>query len=180
MLQHGLSLLLYKETVMKIYFIYLILLFSSNYYLEAQPNLILTKPGKPHHYFYQVGDKITYKERSTGEKFSGMIISLNDSTLELAHAPRVKISDISVIYRTRHFFAQAAGAGIVILGIYLPISIINRAIKDEHPIVNEDILIVNGTMLAISGISLLFVTHKIRIGDPWKLQVLDFGRPVYD
>jgi hypothetical protein len=148
--------------------------------IQAQPNLVLTKLGKPRHFYYQVGDRIIYKSAVTGEKFSGIIISLNDSTLELSRAPRIKIQDISVIYRTRHFLSQVAGAGVVVLGVYLPISIANRAIQGERPIIDENLLLVNGTMLGVSGLSYLFLYRKLRIGSPWRLQVLDFGKPVYD
>jgi hypothetical protein len=105
---------------------------------------------------------------------------MTDSTIELARAPRISLKDISTIYRTRHFFSQAAGAGVVILGVYVPISILNNALQHRKPWVNQDIYYVNGPMLAVSGISFVFLTRKFHIGDPWKLQVLDFGHPVYD
>jgi len=137
------------------------------------------KPGKRHHFFYQVGDRITYKDKTTGRKISGAILIMTDTTIELAHAPRISLSNISTVYRTRHFFAQAAGAGIVVLGVYVPISILNRAFQHERPLVNDDILYVNGPMLAISGISFLLLKRKFEIGEHWQLKVMDFGHPVY-
>jgi hypothetical protein len=147
---------------------------------DAQSNLVLMKPGKRHHFFYQVGDRITYVDRTSGRKISGAILIMTDSTIELAHAPRIKISNIATVYRTRHFFAQAAGAGIVVLGVYVPISILNRALQHQRPLVNEDIYYVNGPMLAISGISWLMLNRKFQIGERWQLKVMDFGHPVYD
>ncbi|MBK7173364.1 MAG: hypothetical protein IPH84_09030 [Bacteroidales bacterium] len=146
----------------------------------SQPNLVLSKPGSTKHYFYQVGDRFSYRDRVSGEKHSGVIIILNDSTVELSRAPRINIANIDRIYRTRHFLAQSAGAGVVVLGIYFPISVINRAIQQQHPIIDDDMLIVNGTMLAVSGVSWVFLIKRLKIGDPWKLQVLDFGKPIYD
>lgn len=148
--------------------------------LVAQPNLVLSKHGKRHHFYYQVGDKIVYKDKVSGRKISGVILIMTDSTIELAHAPRININNISTVYRTRHFFVQAASAGVVILGVYVPISIINRALRDERPIVNDDIYYVNGPMLAVSGISLLLLTRKFDTEAKWQLKVLDFGHPVYD
>ena len=146
----------------------------------AQTNLVLMKTGKVHHFYYQAGDRISYKDQKLNHKVSGKILILNDSIVELTNAPRENISDISCIYRTRHFFAQSAGAGVVVLGFLLPISLINRAIQHEHPLVNDDILIVNGSMIAISGISALFLVRKFPIGNKWHIKVLDFGHPVYD
>lgn len=146
----------------------------------SQPNLVLTKRGKPKHFFYQVGDKISYHDKATDRKISGVIISLTDSTLELARAPKISVSNIDKVYRVRHFFAQAAGAGVVVLGIYFPISVINSAFQGYRPIIDEDMMIVNGTMLAVSGVSWLFLVRRIEVGPKWKLEVLDFGRPVYD
>lgn len=120
------------------------------------------------------------KVKGSGEKFSGRILILNDSIIQLNRSPKISIDSIATIYRTRHFFAQAAGSGIVVLGIYFPIGVINRAIRSEHPIIDDDMLIVNGSMLGVSAISALFITRKLNIGDKWKLQVLDFGHPVYN
>lgn len=161
-------------------FIILLLIVSAQNNLLAQPNLVLSRPGKSHHFFYHVGDKIAYQDNSSGYKHSGVIYIMTDSTIELDRAPRINIKDISVVYRTRHFIAQAAGSGIVVLGVYFPISVLNRAFQHEQPIIDKDLLIVNGTMLAVSGIALLFVKRKCRIDKPWKLQVLDFGHPVYN
>jgi hypothetical protein len=166
-----------KRSILLIIFL-ISLIVSQN--CTAQPNLVLSKPGKRHHFFYQVGDRISYKDKISGRKISGTIMIMTDSTIELARAPRIKITDISTVYRTRHFFAQAAGAGIVVLGVYIPISILNNAFQHQRPLVDEDILYVNGPMLAVSGISFIFLTRRFHIGDPWKLQVLDFGHPVYD
>jgi hypothetical protein len=158
----------------------LLILLGTMQIIQAQPNLVLSKPGKTHHFFYQVGDRIVYKDKTSGRKISGTILIMTDSTIELAHAPKINLNNISTVYRTRHFLAQTAGAGIVVLGIYVPISILNRAFQHESPLVNDDIYYVNGPMLAVSGISLIFVTRKFHIGEQWNLKVLDFGHPVYD
>jgi hypothetical protein len=157
----------------------LFLFFAVMNTLIAQPNLVLSKTGKTRHFFYQVGDRISYRDKLSDRRISGTIMIMTDSTIELAQAPHIHIDNISIVYRNRHFFSQAAGAGVVILGVYIPISILNRLLQDEHPVINDDILYVNGPMLAVSGISMLLVTRKFRI-NPWKLQVLDFGRPIYD
>jgi len=149
-------------------------------YVNAQPNLVLSKPGVPRHIYYHLGDRISYQDKSTGYKHSGIIYIMTDSTIELDHAPRININNIRVIYRKRPFLMQAAGSGIVVLGVYFPVSVLNRVFNKEYPIVNNDILIVEGSMLAVSGISWLFLTRHYRIGYPWKLQILDFGHPVYN
>jgi hypothetical protein len=164
---------------MKAFNCLLLLSFFSGSLLLAQPNLVLTKPGSSRHYFYQVGDRITFQARQSREKLSGIIVSLNDSTIVLSRAPRMNIHDIRVIYRTRPFLAQAAGAGVIVLGVYVPISILNRAFQHERPLIDDDLLLVNGTMLGVSAISWLFLNKKIRIGNPWKIAVYDFGKPVY-
>ena len=146
----------------------------------AQPNLVLLKAGQHRHYYYQVGDRITYKDKLSDHKITGRISSLDDSSFQIAAAPRVKLSEVSTIYRTRHFLAQAAGAGVVVIGVFFPISVINRAIQHESPLINEDVMIVNGSMLAVSGISALFVVRKFHIGEEWRVKVMDFGHPVYD
>ncbi|MBK7213407.1 MAG: hypothetical protein IPH88_08985 [Bacteroidales bacterium] len=167
-----------KRSIITFYLIgFLVLHFSS---LVAQPTLVLTKAGKTNHIFYKAGDRISLKAKGSGEKFSGRILILNDSIIQLNRSPKISTDSIATIYRTRHFFAQAAGSGIVVLGIYFPIGVINRAIRSERPIIDEDMLIVNGTMLGVSAISALFITRKLNIGDKWKLQVLDFGHPVYN
>jgi hypothetical protein len=53
--------------------------------LDAQPNLVLSKPGSNRHFFYQVGDKITLKDKRTDRKVTGYITVLNDSTLEIGN-----------------------------------------------------------------------------------------------
>lgn len=148
--------------------------------MSAQPNLVLSKPGKTRHFFYQAGDRIIYRDKRSGERLSGTILILNDSLMEISRAPRIRIDQIDRVYRTRHFLAQAAGAGVVVLGVYFPISVINRAIQKQYPVINDDVLLVNGSMLAVSGLSALFLNRKFKIGDPWKLKVMDFGRPILD
>jgi len=148
--------------------------------LDAQPNLVLSKPGSNRHFFYQVGDKITLKDKRTDRKVTGYITVLNDSTLEIGKYGRISVSDIATIYRVRPFLKQAAAAGTVVLGVYLPMSILGNVITGQSPILNEDILLVNGTMLVVSGLSRLFVVRRFKIHDPWKLQIMDFGHPVYD
>ncbi|NVO20579.1 MAG: hypothetical protein HXX13_12840 [Bacteroidetes bacterium] len=147
---------------------------------SAQPNLVLMKPGKVHHIFYQVGDRITYKDKISGSKISGMIMNMTDSTIELAHAPRINIKNIETIYRTRHFFSQGAAAGIVVLGVYVPISMINNAVHNEPLIRKDDVIYLFGPMLAVSGISWLLLVHKYQVGEKWQLKVMDFGHPVYN
>jgi hypothetical protein len=168
--------------IMQRYIVVFCFLFFPGLLLTAysQPNLMLSKPGKRHHFFYQVGDRITYKDKSTGRKISGAILIMTDSSIELAHAPRINFTNIETVYRTRHFFSQAAAAGVVVLGLYVPISILNRAFQHQHPLINEDIYYVNGPMLAVSGISMLLVNRKFHIGEHWRLQVIDFGHPVYN
>jgi len=159
---------------------FLIILIVPAFYATAQPNLVLSKPGKVRHYFYQAGDRISYRDKRSGERFSGTILILNDSMMEISKAPRIRVDQIDRIYRTRYFLAQAAGAGVVVLGVYFPISVINRALQRQHPLINDDVLIVNGSMLAVSGVSALFLNRKFKIGNPWKLKVMDFGRPILD
>lgn len=118
--------------------------------------------------------------KGSNEKFSGNILILNDSLIQLNRSPKIPIESIATVYRTRYFFAQAAGSGIVVLGIYFPIGVINRAIRSEHPIIDDDMLLLNGSMLGVSAISMLFITKKINVGSKWKLQVLDFGHPVFN
>jgi hypothetical protein len=156
-----------------------IFLYSSQICL-AQPTLVLLKPGKNHHFYYQIGDKVSYMDKTSGRKLSGKILILTDSTLELDRAPRIRLSNISIVYRTRYFFEEAAGAGIIILGVYVPISILNRAFHHQHPLVDDDIYYLNGPMLAISGISMLLITRRFRLGEHWRIEVLDFGHPVYN
>jgi len=164
----------------KLPFFFLVVFLGITQISLTQPSLVLSKPGKRHHFYYQVGDKITYMDKASGRKISGPILILTDSSLELAHAPRINLNSISTVYRTRYFFAQAAAAGIIILGVYIPISILNRAFQHERPLVNDDLYYVNGPMLAVSGISMLLLNRKFHMGKQWRLQVLDFGHPVYN
>ena len=147
-------------------------------FLSAQPNLVISKPGKTRHFYYQPGDKIEFRDQA-GKRHSGVILILNDSAFALARSPLQPISTIRIIYRHRYFFTKTAELGVAGVLLYFPISVINRALQKEKPLVGKEQFITHGAVLSATGISLLFLHKKFKIGEPWKLQVLDFGRPIY-
>jgi hypothetical protein len=62
----------------------------------------------------------------------------------------------------------------VAAGAYAGGSMINRAIHDESPLIDNTVPIVSGSFIALGTVSYLFRHKHCKMEDGWQMKVLDF------
>lgn len=142
--------------------------------LDAQKVLLLQKPGTPTRFFYHVGDKISVLTGTPQFTANGEITYIDDSVFTLNRNFTFSIANVDVVVRKRHWFYVSWSKFFAAAVLYAGGSMINRAIHDEEPLIDNTIPIVGGSFIAMGTASYLLRYRKCKIEDPWLLKVLNY------
>lgn len=143
--------------------------------LIAQRVLLVEKPGRFKNYKYFVGNDIVLKTAPYGEKHEGVIHEVTDTSILINFDNEIMIEDIEMILRPRWGLnllskvTRVAGAG------YFILDVVNRAINNQSPVVNENTLMISAGLVAFSYALVPFHDKRIKKGEKWRIKVLNMS-----
>jgi hypothetical protein len=147
--------------------------------LIGQKTLMIEKIGTSRRFFLQEQDHVKMRFKNPDTLLAGKLWSIEEDqiVIQSMRSYPVALADITTVYR--HFSFPVTVAGLAVTGglMLFGIITINHLINNEQVFTN-DMFVLTGSMLAIGGISFALSSKRYRIGDRWKVKILDY--PVYD
>jgi hypothetical protein len=140
----------------------------------AQKTLMIEKVGTSRRFFFHEGDYIKIRAIHPDTLIEGKIWAIRDSTISI-HGWRTmtfSISDIKAVYRNIHFLQKLSKYAAIGGGVLFGVIVFNHLINNEQVFTN-DLFIISGSFLAISGVSFLLSEQKYKTGERWKIKILD-------
>ena len=152
----------------------LLLLLTSSLLAVAQKTLLVEKTGANAKYFYNTGDKIKLKSSACKNLIKGEIICIRDSSLTIFQlkSTEVELKDIICVFRQ---FEKPKKVGIKFceFGAVIFLVMVFNNLINNSPAFNQYVFIVSGVFLGTGVISLALSQRPCRIGDRWKVKILD-------
>lgn len=148
--------------------------------LFSQRILILEKPGTVKNIKFKTGDELIICKKGEKKKISGEINKINDSVLLINYVNEVYIRDIEFVYKPRGLSGFMSEIGYKAGIAYLLLDITNRLIQAESPVFVNSTMIISGSLIATA---LLFRSYRLRpykLGDNWRLRVIDFDKTTFN
>jgi len=142
--------------------------------VEAQKVLLLQKPGKSKHFFYETGDKIAVRLGDPEFTAAGEITYIDDSLCTINKNYTFQIDKIHEVIRPRNWFLFSWKKLYLASALYAGGSMINHAINDEQPIFDNTIPWVSGSFIVLGTTAYLLRYRHCKVENQWRLKVLDF------
>jgi hypothetical protein len=143
--------------------------------IMGQPILILENSSNFKNHKYYPGDDIILKITGEKAKIADEIVALGDSVILLAQYGEVRITVIEAFLRENWLVRIVRGLTLIGGTAYLAVDSFNRLINQEGPVIQQETLIISGSMVAFSFALAPFNYRKIKLGDRWKVRVIDPG-----
>jgi len=140
----------------------------------GQMTLLIEKIGTPRKYYYHTGDFLKLRVSPQDTLLKGKLWSISDSMISVSELRPfdVRLGDIRAVYKQYYYpkkFGRIIGTGGIAA---FAIIAFNHLINNE-PVFSPDVFIVSGALLGASLISFSLSEKKCRIGQRWKIKVLD-------
>jgi hypothetical protein len=154
--------------------VFLIILLIFSIYAIAQKTLLVEKIGKSSKYYYHIGDNIKLKMFSNKNIMKGEITGLRDSSMTISSikSDEVRLKEIQCVFKQfefpRKFAIKSGEFGVVIFLVMVTNNLINNAL-----VFTPYVFIVSGSFLGGSLISLMLSERRCKIGDQWKVKILN-------
>jgi hypothetical protein len=158
----------------KFFTILLVLIISVGHAVDGQKVMMLKKPGKSKYFFYKTGDKITIQIGEPEFTVQGVITYIDDSVCTVNRDYTFHLSKVNEVIRKRSFLYHSWRTLYVAGFAYATGSMINRAIHDEEPLIDNTIPIVTGSFIVLGTTAYLLRYHHFKKEHGWSLKVLDF------
>lgn len=143
----------------------------------AQVTMLLEKPGTIKYYMYQKDDivSIRYKNGKEGFYDAGIITGITDSTVQINAVNTYNFRDITAVYRDRILVRVFSSATMVFGAGYLGLTIVNRSLNAEKPVIAPDAVFVGGSSMVFGGLLSVFKHRKFVMGEDWRLRTVDLS-----
>jgi hypothetical protein len=141
----------------------------------AQKTMMVEKIGTSRRYFFYKDDFIKIRAVHRDTLLKGKLWHIGDSSIYVYgwRPVEVNVRDVSSVYKKFLFpskFGRLIGIGGI--GIFAIITV-NHLINNEQ-VFTPDMFIISGSMLAVGAISISISEKRCRIGNRWKIKILDF------
>lgn len=151
-----------------VYFI--VILFISNITF-SQTMMVVERPGTVKNYIFEAGEFISLKTKS-GEKISGPINIIKDSSLVVDFVHELELSEIEYVYKPRYLLNIFGSAFIGGSVLYISLDAINGGMRGKKLIEDTGFLVASG-FLATGIIMKVFSKKKMRIDNKkWRIKIL--------
>ncbi len=110
-----------------------------------------------------------------GEKISDILADMDDSTLYFAKSGAYSLDEIEALYRPNWLVGILSGMSMLGGGAYLALDSFNRLINGEGPVIQQETLIISGSMMAFGAVLIPFYDRKLPV-ERWKLRVIDMSQ----
>ena len=142
--------------------------------VDAQKVILLQKPGKTKRFLYYPGDKFTVRMGEPEFIAGGELTFIDDSLCVVNKNFSIQLSKVKEVRTTRHFLNGSWRMMFLVPVVYTGMSMINRGIHDEKPLIDNTVPIVAGSFFALGTLSYLLRYKHYKMKDGWQLKVLDF------
>jgi hypothetical protein len=141
----------------------------------SQKTMMVEKIGTSRRYFFYKDDFIKIRSTNPDTLLKGKLWHIGDSSIFVYGWRQVEVNlrDASSVYKKFLFpakFGRLIGIGGI--GIFAIITV-NHLINNEQ-VFTPDMFLISGSMLAVSAISLSLSEKRCRIGNRWKIKILDY------
>lgn len=139
----------------------------------SQKVIFLEKTGHHRWYKYEKGDNIRFIIRKVGFKMKGDIQEIDDSSVIVSGIGKIQIAEIETVIRA-YKSRKANGIKLIVAGATLAgITCVNN-LAHHKPMLDPLYLTISGAIIAGGVIWNQLSERKYRIGEKWKLKVLDY------
>ena len=160
---------------MKKFFILIILLFTiiSGF---SQKILLIEKIGTSQKFYFHEGKYFKILKKSTDSIIKGHLWSIGQNSLTIYNGRflDVPVSDIRIVYK-RYDFLLASAFTFVQASVYFFVIIAFNHMINHEQVMTPDVWIISGACLAAATICFSFSEKRCRIGDRWKIKILDIN-----
>ena len=155
----------------------LIFLLLTGIRTQAQVTMLLERPGTIKYYMYQKDDiiSIRYKNKPEGFFDAGTITDINDSTVQINGINRYNFKDITAVYRDRILVKLFSKTAMVFGAGFLGLTIVNRSMNSEKPVVAPGAVFVGGSAMVFCGMLSVFNQRRFVMGENWRLRTIDLS-----
>lgn len=151
-------------------FLSTLLLFLS-VHLMAQNMLVVERPGTVKNIIYYAGENISLLT-VTGEKISGPINIIKDSTIIVDFVHELELSEIQAVYKPRYLIDIFGSTFIAGSLLYVTLDAVNGGLNNKNLVKNSGFMVSMGFLT--SGIVMkIFSKKKMSIDDKkWRIKIL--------
>jgi hypothetical protein len=146
-------------------------------HVAGQRVLLVEKPGSFKNFKYFEGEDIILRTYPDGDRIEGTIHLMTDSSIIVNYDNEIQLENIERIIRPLFWIrllsksTRIAGAG------YFVLDAVNNTINNET-IIDEQTVKISAGLVAFSYALVPFQYRRIKIGNPWRLKILDFSMDV--
>ncbi len=124
---------------------------------------------------YYPGDDVILSISGEKGKIFDSVIGIEDSLITLAEAGEVEFSRIEAFYTANWLVRTVRGLTFIGGTAYLALDSFNRLINKEGPVFQEETLLISGALVGFSFALIPLSYRKMKLGDKWKLRMIDPG-----
>lgn len=143
-------------------------------FAKAQRIFIVEKPGKFKNFKYFVGDDITLRKYPDGVKVGGIIHEITDTSLLINYDNEIMLADIERVIKKRWGFRLLSGATRIGGAGYFALDVVNNIITGNPTIVDENTLIISGSLVAFSYAIVPLHNRPLKKGK-WRIKILNMS-----
>lgn len=154
---------------MRIVYILLFALISNIVF--SQTMMVVERPGTVKNHIYEAGQYISLKTKD-GEKISGPINIIRDSSLVVDFVHELDISDIAIVYKSRelmNIFGTAFIGGSI---LYIGLDAVNGGMKNKNLSKDTGFLVAGG-FFTTGVLMKVFSKKRMQIdNEKWRIKIL--------
>jgi len=140
----------------------------------AQKTLLVEKIGTSRKYYYHLDDKIKLRTKSNNILISGRLWGIYDTVISISGGYfSIPVHDIESVYK-QYAFPRKLGIKLDEAAIVFFLIITFNNLINKEQVFKPYTFIISGSCLVGSLICFSLDQHRCKIGDRWKLKILDF------
>lgn len=140
----------------------------------AQKTLLVEKTGKRSKYYYHTGDNIKLRSAACRNLVKGELIAIRDSSITVFQlkSTDVALKDIVCVFK-QFERPKKVGRKFLEFGAVIFLVMVFNNLINNSPAFNQYVFIVSGSFLGAGLLSFALSERPCKIGDRWKVKVLD-------
>ena len=140
----------------------------------AQKTLLVEKIGKSSKYYYHVGDNIKLKIFNNKNIMKGEITGIKDSSITISSITNDDVSIKEIQYVFKQFeFPRKLGIKFSEFGFVIFLVMVTNNLINNSQVFTPYVFIISGSFLGGGLISLKLSEKRCKIGDRWKVKILN-------
>lgn len=143
--------------------------------LFSQKTMLIEKLGTSRKYFYHVGDYVKLRVSKQDTLLKGKLWFIKDSLISVEELRPfdVHLGDIGSVYK-QFSFPKRFGAYLGAFGVGIFAIMATNHLLNNEQVFTTDMYIISGAFIGGSLISFSLSQKRCKIGNRWKIKVLDY------